>query len=185
MESEYEKHMPALVAYAQGVVGDDAQDVAHDAFLEVMTLPDLPDGEIGGLLMQRTKWRASDFARRKEAVLEADLGETDDDSDTLRPMQLEDLEAAQVHHGAIPPWPSAIEHDTPEEIVNAAQMRDEVMRVILSYCSQQDYSMFMCMADGMSQARIAKEFNVDQTTVSRAIARVRDTIEEHIPYING
>lgn len=180
MESEYEKHIGALVAYAQTVVGDEAEDVAHDAFMEVMDLPNLSEGEIGGLLMQRVKWRAADHARRREAVLESDLGDTDDDSDGMRTMQLEDLEVAQAHHGAIPPWPSAIHHDTPEDIVNAAQLRDEVMRVILENCSTEDYSMFMCMTDGMSQARIAKEFKVDQATVSRAIGRVRATIEEKL-----
>ena len=180
MEIEYEKHMPALVAYAQTVVGDEAQDVAHDAFLEVMDLPELRDGEIGGLLMQRCKWRASDFLRRREAVLEADLGEVDDDADAMRPMQLDDLEATQVHHGCTPPWPTAIDHDSPEEIVNAAQMRDSIASVCKERCNPDDYAMFLSIADGVDQARVAKEFRVDQGTVSRAVARVRGVVAEFI-----
>lgn len=184
MEIEYEQHMPRLVAYAQTVVGDDAEDVAHDAFLEVMDLPELRDGEIGGLLMQRVKWRAADFLRRREAVLEADLGEVDDDSDTLRPMQLDDLEATQVHHGSTPPWPTAIEHDSPEEIVNAAQLRDQIAAVCRERCMPDDYGMFLAIADGVDQVRVAREWRVDQATVSRAVARVRSVVSEFLDETN-
>lgn len=180
MELEYEQHMPNMVAWAQGVVGDDAEDVAHDAFLEVMGLPELRDGEIGGLLMQRLKWRATDFARRREAVLEADLGEVDDDADTLRPMQLDDLESAQLHHGSTPPWPTAIDHNSPEEIVNAAQLRDAIAAECAEKASAADYGMFLAVADGVDQARVAKEWKVDQATVSRAVARVRTVASEFL-----
>lgn len=183
-EIEYEKHLPTLVAYAQTLVGDEAEDVAHDAFLEVMDLPELRDGEIGGLLMQRVKWRATDFLRRREAVLEADLGEVDDDSDTLRPMQLDDLEATQIHHGSTPPWPTAIDADSPEEIVNAAQLRDQIAAVCRERCMPDDYGMFLAIADGVEQVRVAREWRVDQATVSRAVARVRSVVTEFLDEIN-
>jgi DNA-directed RNA polymerase specialized sigma24 family protein len=180
MESEYEKHMDNLVAHARGLVGDEAEDIAHEAFYEVMDLPELREGEIGGLLMQRVKWRAADFLRRREAVLEADLGEVDDDGESMRPMQLDDLEATQVHHGSVPPWPTAIDHDSPEEIVTAAQMRDKIAQVCKEHCGADDYGMFMAIADGVDQARVAKEWKVDQATVSRAVARVRNVVSDFL-----
>lgn len=180
MEIEYEKHMDRLVAYAQPIVGDEAEDIAHEAFYEVMDLPELREGEIGGLLMQRVKWRAADFLRRREAVLEADLGEVDDDGESMRPMQLDDLEATQLHHGSIPPWPTAIDHDSPEEIVTAAQMRDKIAEVVRDKCGPDDYGMFMAIADGVDQSRVAKEWRVDQATVSRAVARVRNVVSDFL-----
>ena len=181
VERAYAEHMPTLVSYARGVVGDEAEDVAHDAFMEVIGLPDLSDGEIGGLLMQRLKWRAADFLRRREALLEADLGDVEDESDDMRPMQLDDLEATQVHHGATPPWPTAIDHDSPEELVNAAQMNALIREVATEQCSAEDYAMFLAVVvDNVRQDRVAREFRVDQGSVSRAVSRVRDTVAQHL-----
>lgn len=178
-EDEYAKHMDRLVSYAQAYVGDDAPDVAHDAFMEVMALPELP-GDIGGLLMQRLKWRMMDTNRRREAILECDLGDTEDE-DELRPMRLDDLEALQVQHGSTPPWPSAVDHDTPEGAVSADQLRDHIRRIAIEGCGQDGWAMFCAvMMDGTDQARVAREFKVDQTTVSRTVARVREVVANQL-----
>lgn len=174
-EDEYVKNMERMVSYARNYVGDDAEDVAHDAFLEVMALPELP-GDIGGLLMQRLKWRIMDNTRRRDAILEADLGDTDDD-DELRPMRLDDLESLQVQHGSTPPWPSAVDHDTPEGVVSADQLRNHIRNIAIEQCGDGAWAMFCAvMMDGTDQGRVAREFKVDQTTVSRTVARVRDVV---------
>lgn len=178
-EVEYARHMERMVSYARNFVGDDAEDVAHDAFMEVMALPELPP-DIGGLLTQRLKWRMMDVTRKRDAVLECDLGDTDDD-DGLRPMQLDDLESVQMQHGSTPPWPSAVDNDTPEGMVGADQLRDHIRSIARTHCGDDGWAMFCAvMMDGVDQARVAKEFRVDQTTVSRTVARVRDVVANQL-----
>jgi RNA polymerase sigma factor (sigma-70 family) len=177
IKEAYSKYAESLRNYARHRLGpDDAEDVVQDAFMEVMALPDLPEGDIEGLLMQRLKWRISDAQRAEAEVLETDLGTMDDDGQE-RPMELSDLEEAQSHHGSIPPWPSAVDYDSPEEIVTAAQMRDKIREYALEDCGEQAYAVFCAsVVDQIPQHRIAKTFRMDQATVSRVTGWVRDTV---------
>lgn len=176
--AEYKHHLAMLLGVASDIVGpEEAEDVVHDAFLEVMALPELPSGRIGGLLVQRVRWRALDVLRARGEVLEADLGEVEDDG-VMRVMQLEDLESVQMHHGSTPPWPSAVDHDNPEDIMSANQMRDKIREYATAACGEAEWGMFCAVTmDGASQVRVAREFRVDQATVSRAVDRVRYEVQ--------
>lgn len=180
IEEAYRLYSDKMLTYASSRVDHGAEDLVHEAFMEVMALPELPDGDIEGLLIQRLKWRISDAQRASAEVLECELGSVEEDG-AERPMDLSDLEEAQTHHGSIPPWPGAIDYDTPEQIVTAAQMRDLIRQVAVDYCGQQAYSVFLAASiDGVPQAQIAKVFRMDQATVSRTVNFVRSVLLEHL-----
>jgi RNA polymerase sigma factor (sigma-70 family) len=183
----YNLHVPQMICVARLSVDADAEDVVHETFMEVMALPTVPEGDIGGLLMQRLKWRLTDFHRQKRETLESDLripriqGGTDsEDRELSGPLTLADLEAANFERDT-PAWPSAIDYDTPEAIVSADQLRNRIRDIATEAHGAEAYAMFCAvMIDGETQARVAKEFRVDQTTVSRTVARVREAVRSSL-----
>lgn len=180
VEEAYALYSPAMFSYAAGRLGTDHEDVVHDTFMEVMALPQLPDGGIEGLLIQRLKWRINDALRARQEVLECELGMMDDDGQD-RPMELGDLEEVQSEHGRSPPWPTAVNYDSPEEIVSANQMRDKIREIAVRTCGDRDYAVFCAsMIDQAPQWKVAKEFNMDQATVSRVVARVRQAVADEL-----
>jgi RNA polymerase sigma factor (sigma-70 family) len=179
-EDAYALYSPAMFAYAASKMDGGGEDVVHDTFLEVMALPTLPDGDIEGLLVQRLKWRIKDALRARQEVLECELGSVDDDGQD-RPMELGDLEEVQSEHGRSPPWPTAVNYDTPEELVSASQMRDKIREIAVRTCGDNDYAVFCAsQIDQMPQWRVAKEFHMDQATVSRVVARVRRAVADEL-----
>lgn len=176
IEDAYSAYAEGMLAYALHRNCPDHEDVVHDTFLEVMAMPNVPDGDIEGLLIQRLKWRISDAMRASREVLESDLGTVDDDGQE-RPMDLGDLEDIQSEHGRTPPWPTAVNFDTPEDIVTASQMRDRIRTHATRLCGERDYAVFCAVViDDVPQSRVAKEFRMDQATVSRIVQNVRDTV---------
>ena len=180
LQELYTKKQPELVSYARGIVGDDAEDIVQEAFLEVARLPDVPEGEKAeAVLFQYCKWRAHSHLRklqRERQILEAELGTVEEDGQE-RPMVLGDLEEQQSEHGRTPPWPTAVNYDSPEDIVTAAELRDRIRHHAITTCSDTEYAVFLAMVvDDRPQWSVAKEFNMDQATISRTVARVRDAI---------
>lgn len=178
----YKKHVPQLVNYARGAAVDEAEDVVHETFMEVMALPTLSEGELGGLLMQRLKWRITDHLRRRREFLAEDVPLPMSTVDGMEGVEfgtpLEYLETVQLDR-TTPAWPSVIDYDTPEALVSADQLRDRIRDIATEAHGREAYSMFCAvMIDGETQARVAKEFRVDQTTVSRTVARVRASVRD-------
>lgn len=180
IEDAYTRYASSMLGYAQSRMDTDAEDVVHEAFMEVMALPELPEGDIEGLLIQRLKWRISDAQRASAEVLETDLGTVDDDGQE-RPMELADLEEAQSHHGSIPPWPSAVDYDSPEELMTAAQMRDKIREYAVEYCGERAYAVFLAVVvDDRPQGQVARQFHMDQATISRTVNFVRSVLREQL-----
>lgn len=180
IEDAYTRYASSMLGYAQSRLDNNAEDVVHDAFMEVMALPELPDGDIEGLLIQRLKWRIADALRVSAEVLETELGTVDEDGQE-RPMDLTDLEEAQSHHGSIPPWPSAVDYDSPEELMTAAQMRDKIREYALEYCGERAYAVFLAVVvDARPQEHVARQFHMDQATISRTVNFVRSVLREQL-----
>jgi RNA polymerase sigma factor (sigma-70 family) len=180
LQDLYTKKQAELVSYARGIIGDDAEDVVQEAFLEVANLPDVPEGEKAeGVLFTYLKWRVGSHLRKMQhdrQTLEAELGMIEEDG-TERPMVLGDLEERQSEHGRTPPWPTAVNYDSPEDIVTAAELRDRIRHHALASCSDTEYAVFLAITvDDKPQWAVAKEFNMDQATISRTVSRVRDAI---------
>lgn len=180
LQDLYTKKQAEFVAYARGLIGDEAEDVVQDVFVEVSRLPDVPEGEKAeGVLFTYLKWRVHSHLRaqqRDRQVLESALGDIEEDGQE-RPMVLGDLEEQQSEHGRTPPWPTAVNYDSPEEIVTAAELRDRIRHHALASCSDTEYAVFLAITvDDKPQWAVAKEFSMDQGTISRTVTRVRDAI---------
>lgn len=176
----YNKHVGQMVSYARNAAIDEAEDVVHDTFMEVMALTDLPEGEVGGLLMQRLKWRITDLMRKRAREFsEGDLllpYPTDEaGEEILTPMAM--LELMQTSR-TTPAWPYIVEHTTPEDLVSANQLRDHIRDIATAEFGDEAWAIFCAVTiDGVEQARVAKEFRMDQSTVSRTVDRVRTAVQ--------
>jgi RNA polymerase sigma factor (sigma-70 family) len=178
----YGKHTPQMIAYARDAAVDEAEDVVHDTFMEVMALPSVPDGDIGGLLMQRLKWRIVDLIRKRKELMMEDqplMQETNGhDEGEYVGGALERIELMQMDR-TTPAWPSVIDWNTPEDIVSAEQLREHIREIATEACGAEAYAMFCAVTiDGVHQERVAKEFRVSQATVSRNVTRVRDEVQQ-------
>lgn len=180
----FEAYRPQMVKIATDMIGeDDAEDVVQEACAEVLTLPESAANP-EGLLFQYLRWRCTDILRARSGVdvivLEADLGDVDDDGET-RPATLSDLEDLSAAQGGIPPWPTAIDPVTPEHTAMANEVRDIVRDIALSTVGERDYAIFLAVAeDDMPQWKVAKEFDIDQATVSRTVERVRSLMRNKL-----
>jgi RNA polymerase sigma factor (sigma-70 family) len=171
-----------MLKAAVEALGDDGEDVVQDVIVEVLALRN-PPANIEGLLFQYLRWRINDRLRdmgQTVEILEADLGETEEDGE-LRPTQLTDLEDISAAQGGVPPWPTAVDPVTPEHAVLAAEMRDLVTRIAHEYVGERDYAIFLSVTqDELPQWKVAKEFDIDQATVSRTVERVRRVMAENL-----
>lgn len=168
-----------LIDYATRWVGaQDAEDVVHDAYAEVAGLQYRPANS-RAVLRIYTGWRVRDHLRaRQEAfvVLESDLPEVEEDGE-LRTAELSDLESLSSVAGGPPAWPTAIDPVTPEHVATASELRGVIRDTVVNAFGDRAYAMFLAvMEDGLSQGRVAKEFGVDQATVSRTVASVHELL---------
>jgi RNA polymerase sigma factor (sigma-70 family) len=181
-DNDIARYRPTMVKAAVEALGDDGEDVVQDVILEVLSLRNPPEN-IEGLLFQYLRWRINDRIReagQTVEILEADLGEVEEDGE-LRPAQLADLEDISAAQGGIPPWPTAVDPITPEHAALASEMRAIVNQIAVTAVGERDYAIFLAVSqDELPQWKVAKEFDIDQATVSRTVDRVRRVMAEQL-----
>jgi RNA polymerase sigma factor (sigma-70 family) len=181
-EKELVAFLPTMYKMAKDALVDDHEDVVSETIMEVISLPD-PPVNVQGLLFQYLRWRINDKLRemgQTVEVLEADLGDIEEDGE-LRPTQLADLEDISAAQGGIPPWPTAVDPVTPEHAALAGEMRDIVTRIAHEAVGERDFAIFLSVTqDELPQWKVAKEFDIDQATVSRTVERVRRIMADNL-----
>lgn len=168
----------AAIRVASNMVGEQAaDDVVQEAMLAITTKVqrDGVDPELNweALLIRYTQWAALDWLKHQKELEHFEGTEYIEDSDSAGP----DADLTQYEDRSTPAWPTAIERDTPEHIVTAADLRDLVREIAVAAHGARDYAIFMAHAeDGKSQAELAAEFKLSQQAVSRIILVVRTTL---------
>lgn len=161
-----------------GVRPDDAEDILQDTFAAVSGLESVHN--VGGALWTVARNKCVDRLREyREAieVIESDLGHTtDEEQGKERPMELEDIEALGHHNS---PW-RAIDEDSPQEIVTAADLRDFIFKVGNKQ-SPRNFAIYLAVRqDGRKLGEVAREFELDVRTIGRILSEFDAFLEREL-----
>lgn len=179
---KYYKGMTEWVALNGGLDLHDAEDVAQESWLALLSMND-PPLRVGGFLRvvaQRLAWaKLSERGSRGEIPV-SELGLSDGDEDENGEVLTSDIERIESVEEPATTFTN-MERRTPEDYATAADLRNMVANIAIAAVGPEKWAIFLAVSQDEQPAwKVAKEFKRSARYVQDVVKDVRTTVASHL-----